>query len=256
MQLGKVQEPHAGAAGQLRRCRDGQWRLRSTTRGAAHQQRSAPCPVIRGIRDSAATAAATDVEQQKTAAGEAADAERVGGSRAAACGASSDDGPQTSAAEAGVPQLQPAPLWDVPWDEWCASCRHMCQCSHARLTKRPQCCPCLRQHVSVAASTSPGRTCHSDFVKPIFIMCRRHTAGVMVQLWALMLPLGFGGVAIIGQLQGLTAATMGPTDRARRQSRPLTHVSEISLNAYMPQGRGSEHQTPARLELLRLGSDA
>jgi hypothetical protein len=43
-------------------------------------------------------------------------------------------------------------------------------------------------------------------------MCR-HTAGVMVQLWALLLPLGFGGVAIIGQLQGLTAETMGPSQR-------------------------------------------
>lgn len=42
---------------------------------------------------------------------------------------------------------------------------------------------------------------------------RRNTAGVMVQLWALLLPLGFGGVAVIGQLQGLTAETMGPTDR-------------------------------------------
>ena len=41
----------------------------------------------------------------------------------------------------------------------------------------------------------------------------RHTAGVMVQLWALMLPLGFGGVAMMGQLQGLTADTMGLTDR-------------------------------------------
>jgi len=45
-------------------------------------------------------------------------------------------------------------------------------------------------------------------------MCR-HTAGAMVQLWALMLPLGFGGVAIFGQLRGLTADTMGPADRVR-----------------------------------------
>lgn len=44
---------------------------------------------------------------------------------------------------------------------------------------------------------------------------RRHTAGAMVQLWALMLPLGFGGVAIFGQLQGLTADTMGPADMVR-----------------------------------------
>ena len=44
---------------------------------------------------------------------------------------------------------------------------------------------------------------------------RRHTAGVMGQLWALLLPLGFGGVAIVGQLQGLTAETMGPSQRVR-----------------------------------------
>lgn len=37
----------------------------------------------------------------------------------------------------------------------------------------------------------------------------------MVQLWALLLPLGFGGVAIIGQLQGFTAETIGPSDRVR-----------------------------------------
>lgn len=35
----------------------------------------------------------------------------------------------------------------------------------------------------------------------------------MGQLWALLLPLGFGGVAIAGQLQGLTAETMGPAQR-------------------------------------------
>ena len=37
----------------------------------------------------------------------------------------------------------------------------------------------------------------------------------MGQLWALLLPLDFGGVAIAGQLQGLTAETMGPSQRVR-----------------------------------------
>ncbi len=43
----------------------------------------------------------------------------------------------------------------------------------------------------------------------------RHTAAVMVQLWALTVPLGYGGVAFIGQLCGLTVESMTAPDRVR-----------------------------------------
>lgn len=52
-----------------------------------------------------------------------------------------------------------------------------------------------------------------------------------MQLWALLLPLGFGGVAVIGQLQGLTAATMGPSQRVSMQlMRPFQCVTLTLCN--------------------------
>lgn len=59
---------------------------------------------------------------------------------------------------------------------------------------------------------------------------RSHTAGVMAQLWALLLPLGFGGVAIAGQLQGLTADTMSPSQRVRAP--PFAWSAQSSCSYY------------------------
>jgi hypothetical protein len=68
---------------------------------------------------------------------------------------------------------------------------------------------CGMAYQNSACAPAQGRTTHAL----CGVAVRRHTAGVMGQLWALLLPLGLGGVAIVGQLQGLTAETMGPSQR-------------------------------------------
>lgn len=42
-----------------------------------------------------------------------------------------------------------------------------------------------------------------------------HTTTVMIQLWAVTVPLGVSGVAIVGTLAGYTAETMGGPERYR-----------------------------------------
>lgn len=45
--------------------------------------------------------------------------------------------------------------------------------------------------------------------------CRRRTAQVMVQMWSIAIPVGFGGVQMVAQLRGLPLEGLTPADRVR-----------------------------------------
>ena len=90
-------------------------------------------------------------------------------------------------------------------------------------------------------SANPGLLNSVNTEPSIFDCRRRRTAQVMVQMWCVAIPVGFGGVQMVAQLRGVSLESLTPAD-------PVCHSEHVALHTGLHQICSLQCRASARIQ--------